>query len=128
LVLVGFSGSDFALLRLTGDGAQDASFGSKGKVKTDFGGGHAEAHAVAIQPDGKLMLLGYHEECTRRYGVFPVLSVWVAWRGMPVSAPRAAVLNLRQALPWARGVSEHWEHPEGIWMTCRSRRPRRVRC
>ena len=52
----------FALARYLPDGAPDPGFGLAGRVIADFGpecGGveasAAEAHAVAIQPDGKIV-------------------------------------------------------------------------
>ena len=51
--------SDFALVRYTTSGTLDASFGKGGKVVTDVGGGHDdEAHAVAVQTDGKIVAAG----------------------------------------------------------------------
>ena len=50
--------SDFALARYNPDGSLDASFGTGGKVTTDFGGTADQAHALALQPDGKLVLAG----------------------------------------------------------------------
>jgi uncharacterized delta-60 repeat protein len=52
---------DFALVRLERDGVLDATFGapgSPGKVLTDFAGGGDTAYAVAIQPDGKIVVAG----------------------------------------------------------------------
>lgn len=53
----GRGGTDIALVRYTSDGHLDPSFGSGGKVQTDFGGGEI-AYAVAIQPDGKIVVGG----------------------------------------------------------------------
>ena len=39
-------------------GDLDLSFGTNGKVTTDFGGNLDEAHAVAIQADGKIVVAG----------------------------------------------------------------------
>jgi len=49
---------DFALLRLDRDGTVDATFGAGGKVTTDFAGGADTAYAVAVQPDGKIVVAG----------------------------------------------------------------------
>ncbi|MGI8412566.1 MAG: delta-60 repeat domain-containing protein [Solirubrobacteraceae bacterium] len=61
LVLVGSTdatgGGDFAIARLNADGTPDTSFGSGGKQTIDFGGNDA-ANGVAIQPDGKIVVLG----------------------------------------------------------------------
>src|SRR5262249_41502767 len=49
---------DFALARYNRDGSLDASFGSGGKVTTDFGGSIDKAEAVAVQSTGKIVVLG----------------------------------------------------------------------
>ncbi len=49
--------ADFALARYTTDGNLDASFGSGGKVTTDFGGFDV-ASGVALQADGKIIAAG----------------------------------------------------------------------
>lgn len=51
--------SDFALARYNADGSLDSTFGSGGKVATDFLGFDDVANAVAIQPDGKIIAVGY---------------------------------------------------------------------
>lgn len=42
----------------TNSGSLDPTFGSNGKVTTDFGG-YEEGHAVTLQTDGKLLVAGY---------------------------------------------------------------------
>ena len=55
----GQPGTEFALARYGPDGAVDPSFGSAGKVQTPFSQhGPAQANAVAIQPDGLIMVAG----------------------------------------------------------------------
>jgi uncharacterized delta-60 repeat protein len=52
---------DFALVRLERDGTLDTTFGpaaSPGKVLTDFAGASETAYAVAVQPDGKIVVAG----------------------------------------------------------------------
>jgi uncharacterized delta-60 repeat protein len=49
---------DFAVARFNLDGSLDQSFGAGGKVATDFFGMEDEAQAVAIQPDGKILVAG----------------------------------------------------------------------
>jgi uncharacterized delta-60 repeat protein len=56
-------GTDFALVRYNADGSLDSSFGSGGKVATNFYKGFSEessdeAHALVLQPDGKLVAAG----------------------------------------------------------------------
>ena len=48
---------DFALVRYTSNGLLDASFGAGGKVITDFGGDDS-SYGMAIQSDGKILLMG----------------------------------------------------------------------
>jgi uncharacterized delta-60 repeat protein len=49
---------DFALARYDSDGSLDASFGTGGKVTTDFAGGTDEVGGMALQPDGKIVAAG----------------------------------------------------------------------
>jgi uncharacterized delta-60 repeat protein len=49
---------DIALARYNPDGSADDSFGSGGKVLTDFDATHDTGSDVAIQPDGKLIVAG----------------------------------------------------------------------
>lgn len=52
--------TDFALVRYRSDGSLDPSFRAAGVALTDFGAaGDDEAEALAIQPDGKLIAVGY---------------------------------------------------------------------
>ena len=55
--MAGYSNSVFAIARYMRDGSLDYSFGSKGKVITDIDSGRA--NAIAIQPDGKIIVAGY---------------------------------------------------------------------
>lgn len=50
--------SDFAMTRLNRDGSIDASFGSSGKVATDFSSEFDSANSIGVQPDGKIVLVG----------------------------------------------------------------------
>ncbi len=49
---------DFALARYSASGVLDTSFGTGGRVTTDFGFGDDEARGLAVQADGKLVLAG----------------------------------------------------------------------
>ena len=57
IVVVGENGTDFLVARYNTDGSLDSSFGTGGKVTTDFGAEDA-AQAVVIQPDGKIIVVG----------------------------------------------------------------------
>lgn len=50
--------ADFALARYNSDGSLDSSFGSGGKVVTDFVGGVDAAGGIALQPDGRIVAAG----------------------------------------------------------------------
>ena len=52
------SQSDFALARYTANGHLDDTFGGDGRVLTDFGGRSDEAFGLALQPDGKAVVVG----------------------------------------------------------------------
>jgi uncharacterized delta-60 repeat protein len=59
LVAAGYSDGAFALARYEPDGGLDESFGSEGMVRTAFAAGSQSfAHALAIEPDGKLVAAG----------------------------------------------------------------------
>jgi uncharacterized delta-60 repeat protein len=60
----GPTGADIALARYNADGSLDTSFGTGGTVVTDFYGTHEAALAIAVQPDGRLVVAGF----TRRFG------------------------------------------------------------
>jgi uncharacterized delta-60 repeat protein len=49
---------DFALARYDAAGTLDPTFGTAGLVTTDFGGSVDRAFAMALQPDGKLVVAG----------------------------------------------------------------------
>ncbi|HKP11044.1 MAG TPA: delta-60 repeat domain-containing protein, partial [Blastocatellia bacterium] len=55
----------FALARFNSDGSLDNSFGSEGKVTTDFSGQRCEAYSIVLQPDGKIIAAGYSTQTTR---------------------------------------------------------------
>src|SRR3989442_1326020 len=52
-------GGGFALARYNTHGHLDTSFGTSGKVLTDFNGSGGKAFTVAIQPDGKIDAAGF---------------------------------------------------------------------
>jgi len=56
---------DFALVRYLSNGTIDTTFGSAGKVRTDFGGSNIDmAFATALQPDGKIVAAGTNTDAT----------------------------------------------------------------
>ncbi|MBV9817546.1 MAG: hypothetical protein JOZ07_04270 [Solirubrobacterales bacterium] len=52
------NGTEFSVARLNPDGTLDPSFGSGGKALVSFGGGVDEGRAIALQPDGRIILAG----------------------------------------------------------------------
>lgn len=54
------TGTDFAVIRYNSDGSLDTTFDGDGKVSTAIGlaGRQDLAHAVAVQPDGKVVVAG----------------------------------------------------------------------
>jgi uncharacterized delta-60 repeat protein len=60
-----FSGEDFVVTRYNTDGTLDNTFGSGGRVRTDFPGLAAVPSSAVIQPDGKIVVAG---------GAFPLFT------------------------------------------------------
>jgi uncharacterized delta-60 repeat protein len=58
IVVGGFEGGDFALVRYKPNGKLDKSFDSDGKVFTDFYGDWDGSYSLEIQPDDKILLAG----------------------------------------------------------------------
>ncbi len=62
IVVVGFmlgtSSEDIVIARLKSNGSLDSTFGVSGTVVTDVGGGYDEGRAVAMQGDGKIVVVG----------------------------------------------------------------------
>lgn len=74
IVAAGWAGGNFvrtALARYRSDGTPDRSFGSDGRVRTDFGQGAESTAAVIIQADGAIVAGGmaadFHEFAVARY-------------------------------------------------------------
>jgi uncharacterized delta-60 repeat protein len=61
IVVSGYSGGVWDILRYQPDGTLDASFGNGGVVTTSFPNGSVQdvATALALQPDGKIVVAGY---------------------------------------------------------------------
>jgi uncharacterized delta-60 repeat protein len=57
IVVVGSSGSDFAVVQLTSTGGYDPSFKGSGKTTYDFGGTEG-ANAIALQSNGLAVIVG----------------------------------------------------------------------
>ena len=50
--------SDFAVVRYNADGTLDISFNGTGKLITDIGGSYDSGESVAVQADGKIVVVG----------------------------------------------------------------------
>ena len=63
IVVAGYSHNgtnrDISLVRYNANGSLDTSFDGDGKLTTALFSGNEEANAVAIQPDGKILVAGY---------------------------------------------------------------------
>jgi uncharacterized delta-60 repeat protein len=59
------SDSDFLLARCNPNGSLDSNFGVGGKVRTSFGDLNDGANAGLLQPDGKIVAVGFHPTTTR---------------------------------------------------------------
>jgi uncharacterized delta-60 repeat protein len=58
IVAAGVSSGDFAVARYNTDGSLDSTFGAGGIVITDFNGPSDHAYDVALQSDGKIVVVG----------------------------------------------------------------------
>jgi hypothetical protein len=53
------------LARCNRNGSLDSTFGAGGKVRTSFGNLNHGANAAVLQPDGKIVAVGFHPTTTR---------------------------------------------------------------
>jgi len=75
IVAVGYantesSDSDFLLARTNPNGQLDATFGTGGKVRTSFGNLNGGANGAVLQPDGKVVAVGFQATNTSRFAEF----------------------------------------------------------
>src|SRR3972149_1278111 len=56
------TGEAFAIGRFKPNGSLDPTFSSDGKKLVDFGGGYDAANDVAIQPHGRIVVVGYDDD------------------------------------------------------------------
>ena len=75
IIPVGFadtesSDSDFLLARLDTSGTLDPSFGIGGKVRTSFGDLNGGAKGAALQPDGKVVAVGFQATFSEKWAEF----------------------------------------------------------
>ena len=65
ILAAGHAGRRFGVVRYNVDGGLDSSFSSDGKVLTKFSGGIASAHGMAIQADGRFVVVGVRNPLDR---------------------------------------------------------------
>lgn len=75
IVTVGYpntesSDSDFALARLNTDGSLDPTFGIGGEVRTSFGDLNGGANGAVLQPDGKILAVGFQATFSNKWSEF----------------------------------------------------------
>ena len=58
IVAAGRVSGDFGIVRLDPNGVLDTSFGDNGLLTVDFFGGADTPNAIAIQPDGRIIVAG----------------------------------------------------------------------
>ena len=89
----------FALARYNADGSLDSTFSGDGKVLTDFVGNDDQVNAVAIQPDGKIILAGtadngsYEEFALVRYNAHGSLDTGFGTGGKVTTSFSGAGVN-----------------------------------
>lgn len=71
IVAAGGSGQDFRVARYNVDGSLDTTFGTGGLVTNDIGGDYDTAESLAIQIDGKIVVVGYALNNSKH--VFPLV-------------------------------------------------------
>jgi uncharacterized delta-60 repeat protein len=59
--------SEFVLIRRRPDGGVDSSFGTLGVARTNFAGGNDYATALAVQPDGTILVAGQAEQDGKKH-------------------------------------------------------------
>src|SRR6266581_953502 len=64
------SDSDFLLARCNANGSLDTTFGVGGKVRTSFGDLNGGAYGAVLQPDGKIVAVGFQATATNRFAEF----------------------------------------------------------
>jgi uncharacterized delta-60 repeat protein len=75
IIIVGYpnsesSDSDFLLARLKTNGSLDRTFGIGGKVRTSFGDLNGGANGAALQPDGRIVAVGFQATFSNKWAEF----------------------------------------------------------
>ena len=61
------------LARLNSDGALDPAFGVGGKVRSSLGDLNDGANGAALQPDGKIVVVGFHPTPSNKFSEFAIV-------------------------------------------------------
>ena len=77
---------DFLLARLTSDGSLDPTFGAGGKVRTSFGDLNGGANGAVLQPDGKIVAVGFQATGLELFADF-ALARYLNGEGPPPPTP-----------------------------------------
>jgi len=114
------SGNDLAILRLDPAGILDPDFGTAGLLATDLGSDDDSASAIALQPDGKILLAGYtctgntdYDFALVRYRMTTPNRPPIARAGGPYSVSEGATIPLSAAAssdPDADPLTYHWDY------------------
>jgi uncharacterized delta-60 repeat protein len=80
------SDSDFLLARLTSDGSLDSTFGAGGKVRTSFGDLNGGANGAVLQPDGKIVAVGFQATGLEQFADF-ALARYLDAEAVPLPTP-----------------------------------------
>jgi len=78
---------DFTLVRYTSDGAEDGTFGTSGRVTTDFFGRNDGIRGIVLQADGKIVAAGGAQDSTTGYFA---LARYLTTASVPVGCPHSA--------------------------------------
>ena len=96
---------DFAVIRFLQNGTLDSSFGSNGRAATKFLEGDNISSAVAIQPDGKIVVAGsaivnnyWHGFALARYNANGTIDSSFGSNGISRDLPEIAMVLERQLL------------------------------
>jgi uncharacterized delta-60 repeat protein len=104
-VFQGFA--DFAIVRYKPQGRLDKTFGVDGKVVTDFFGGDDRANAIALQPDGKIVLAGIAHSTSNVFAVARYLVEDFGFRFDPpiITAVRGTTMSVDMLIDHVGGFS-----------------------
>jgi uncharacterized delta-60 repeat protein len=80
------SEDDFLLARLASDGSLDPTFGAGGKVRTSFGDLNGGANGALLQPDGKIVAVGFQATGLEQFADF-ALARYLDGEGPPPPTP-----------------------------------------